>query len=467
MIPRLTRSIFLDQLLWMVMAGLLMGLAFPVFLRLFGFPEEEVFSPAFYALALSAGALMGLFNYGLVRIVIRPAMRTLSGKMDKVANALEQQLAEMSREEQAVCVTPDDCMVDIRSADELGSVAGSFNRLVHTLHESREIQRAYEALSRRLSASLELSDLAEQVSELIVTHNLAQAVALYVIDKGEVKPVFSRGIAQAEQLVHHPQLEKVVETQQSTVVYLPSDIHVDAVLVDFRPKTVQILPVMFRGTVVGVLLLATAQTPDEKQQLLQDMFVAGLGLALRNALTHEEIQRIAVLDGLTGVFNRRFGMQRLKEEYSRAVRQEAPLAVLMADIDHFKRINDTYGHLMGDRVLRLIVEQIRHVVREGDVIVRYGGEEFMIILPGADSHNAMEVAERLRRRAGDIEVHHGDHVIRVTLSIGVASLPEIKVDAPVALIECADEALYQAKRNGRNQVMDARMQACVQSSSSL
>ena len=462
MMPRLTSSIIRDQLIWMVVAGLMMGLVFPLFLFLVGFPREEVFSPAFYMLAIGAGVAMGLLNYGLVHFVIRPAMRVLSSKMDKVSNALERELEDISGEERSVCLTPEDCMIQIRSSDELGSVARSFNRLVRTLHETREVQQAYEALSRRLSASLELEELAEQVSELIISQKLAQAVALYVIDKGEVTPVFSSGIAQAERLARHPHVDRVIETQQALEFTLPEDIHVDAVLVDFRPKMVQILPVTFQGAVVGVLLLAAVQSPDEKQRQLRDMFVAGLGLALRNALTHEEIQRIAVLDGLTGAFNRRFGMQRLKEEYSRAVRQEAPLAVLMVDIDHFKRINDTYGHLVGDRAIKLVVEQIRHVVREGDVIVRYGGEEFMVILPGADSHNAVEVAERLRRRVGETELRQGDQTIHMTASIGVASLPEIRVESPEDLIECADEALYQAKRNGRNQVVDARLQACSQ-----
>ena len=126
-------------------------------------------------------------------------------------------------------------------------------------------------------------------------------------------------------------------------------------------------------------------------------FRADLGLAVNNALAHDRLERLAAVDPLTDAYNRRFGLGRLREEYSRAVRAEAPLGILMLDLDHFKAVNDTYGHLVGDRVLRAVAGACRRVIREGDVLVRYGGEEFLVLLPGAGPDDV--VADR-RARSG-------------------------------------------------------------------
>lgn len=221
----------------------------------------------------------------------------------------------------------------------------------------------------------------------------------------------------------------------------------------FTPKEVYAEPVLFQGALVGILVLASNQKLDETQKAILHTMLNGLGLALRNALTHEEIQRIAALDSLTGIYNRRFGMERLHEEYTRVIRQDLPLSLLMMDIDHFKSINDTYGHRAGDRALKLVVKVMKSVMREGDILCRYGGEEFMAILPGADCDNAQEVAERIRRRISDTHLEHGDQIIPITISIGMASWPEHQVENEQQLIERADQTLYMAKESGRNRVV--------------
>ena len=121
---------------------------------------------------------------------------------------------------------------------------------------------------------------------------------------------------------------------------------------------------------------------------------------MNNALAHDRLERLAAIDPLTEAYNRRFGLARLHEEYSRAVRAEAPLGILMLDLDHFKAVNDIYGHLVGDRVLRAVARACRRVIREGDVLVRYGGEEFLVLLPGAGVDDVMQIGERIRRAVG-------------------------------------------------------------------
>ncbi len=456
--PRVSRSILWDQFIWMLAAGLFMGVVFPPFLTLFGIPSQYVFTPLFYSISISAGILMGLLNYGLVHYVTRPALRQLSVGMQKVTHALENQLGEQrDKLEREVCIRPEDCMVTIRSQDELGDVASAFNHLVTLLRDSKDVQQAFEAFTHQLSTSLELDDLTEKVLKLLNHHRIGDGMALFVQEEGELRLVFAMGIDSAERLAEHPTVEKVVKLKQPEFINLPDNIRVDVLLAHFQPRQVDVIPILYKGILEGVLVLARATDLTPKQQLIRDVFIEGLGLALHNALTHEKIQRIAVLDSLTGVFNRRFGTERLNEEYARAQRQHTPLSIIMADIDHFKSINDRYGHLVGDRAIKTVVQVIKSLLREGDVLIRYGGEEFMVLLPGASVDDTVEIAERIRLKVAETPLHVGESVLQITISQGVAGIPEIEVSSPTALVQRADEALYRAKENGRNCVMDARL----------
>ncbi|HZC71638.1 MAG TPA: diguanylate cyclase [Jatrophihabitans sp.] len=186
---------------------------------------------------------------------------------------------------------------------------------------------------------------------------------------------------------------------------------------------------------------------DQRQVSVQ------LDLALR------EQQRLAVTDGLTGLYNRRFFEEVLQLEVDRALRSSTPVALIVADLDHFKSVNDRHGHQDGDAVLVAAAKRLRGALRDHDVLARYGGEEFVAILPGADAEVALEIAERCRQAVGDapIRVHDGYHV-EVTCSFGTAAVPD---DAKTAdqVISAADRALYVAKEAGRNRVVAANARA--------
>jgi diguanylate cyclase (GGDEF)-like protein len=227
------------------------------------------------------------------------------------------------------------------------------------------------------------------------------------------------------------------------------------------------------GRSVGrmVLLLDISVKVREFDKLMRDSVLVGaiacaslfgfffwlLGVVGRRLEQDQQrLRELASHDGLTGLYNHRMYYLRLEEEFVRRQRSKAPISVLMLDIDHFKRINDRYGHLAGDLVLRTLSELVMRSCRAMDVACRYGGEELTVILPETDAASAIAIAERLRT---NIEAHlfelEGDDERRVTVSIGVATTSE-SASSPRALTESADHALYQAKEQGRNRVVSAR-----------
>jgi len=161
----------------------------------------------------------------------------------------------------------------------------------------------------------------------------------------------------------------------------------------------------------------------------------------------------ALRDGLTKIFNKKYFLDRLESEFAYASRHKVPLSLVMLDLDHFKQINDEYGHLAGDSVLVTLARSIAESIRGEDVFARYGGEEFVCICRGIDLGAAQAFAERIRTMVEKTDfVHAGAH-LKVTVSIGIASLPDEEVRDPVSFVAAADQALYEAKREGRNRVV--------------
>jgi len=164
-----------------------------------------------------------------------------------------------------------------------------------------------------------------------------------------------------------------------------------------------------------------------------------------------ELQRLSSTDRLTGLYNRGHWEEMLRLDYARHRRYDSQAALVMFDIDHFKSINDTYGHQVGDAVIQQVAELIRENLRDSDVAGRYGGEEFVVLLPDTDKQGALTFAERLRHAVESHEVQHEQHRIRFTISLGVADL-SVPSSSHAQLIEWADSALYASKAAGRNRV---------------
>ncbi len=164
---------------------------------------------------------------------------------------------------------------------------------------------------------------------------------------------------------------------------------------------------------------------------------------------HEEIYRLTTVDGLTQIFNKRYFVEALDREIARASRYRRELSLVMFDLDHFKEVNDTHGHLAGDAVLKTLAHTIKTRIRTEDIFARYGGEEFAIILPEIDGHNGHQFAEKIRRIVETTDFIFEGTKIPVTISMGVATL-DLEEPAAAALVKRSDERLYEAKASGRN-----------------
>ena len=163
------------------------------------------------------------------------------------------------------------------------------------------------------------------------------------------------------------------------------------------------------------------------------------------------VKEASITDELTGLRNRRFFISRFNEEFERAKRHSGVLGIMMMDLDHFKSINDRYGHLFGDLVLKNVATAISETLREYDIAGRYGGEEFAVLAPGTSSGDLVSLAERIRQTVEQLEIQNSSAIVHVTVSVGVAALDEH--DSLETLLERADNALYQAKHEGRNRVV--------------
>lgn len=220
-------------------------------------------------------------------------------------------------------------------------------------------------------------------------------------------------------------------------------------------KNLVIVPLFNEGRPLGVLAVEHAVERGRIERRVVSMvnqFAAHAALALRNSWLLQQVQKMAETDGLTGVANRRMFEETLAREFSRSERSGDPLTLVMFDVDHFKKLNDTYGHQVGDEVLKGVARALGGRSRDFDTVARYGGEEFAVILPGCSSKEALAVAERLRSGISEA----GDEVAGpITASAGVATFPSHAGDV-TELIRAADEALYESKRTGRDRVTRSR-----------
>jgi diguanylate cyclase (GGDEF)-like protein len=211
------------------------------------------------------------------------------------------------------------------------------------------------------------------------------------------------------------------------------------------------LPVRHQEGLVGVWVLAAEQPGrfDAEDLEILSVVAAQAAILISNAVLHQTVERMAVTDGLTGLYNHRRFQEQLAHELDRRDRHQEPLSLLLLDIDHFKKINDTYGHPFGDRVLRTLAAELGRLARRVDFVARYGGEEFAIILVNTDRRGCRASAQRVLKAVRALRIPHEGKSFAFTLSVGTATCPD-DATSREELVRCADRALYAAKDGGRN-----------------
>jgi len=351
-----------------------------------------------------------------------------------------------------------------------------FSRFIFSQIEKseRELYRrnrelaALQAVSETLNHSLDLDEVLSHALKRVVKIIEAPAARLFLLDElnGHLSQTAAQGawpkIASELQGLELPQ--QVVASGQALLFQSPLP-HSAAFRLpgwpsinppEARAYACAYVPLRAQGRVVGVLTVINRPTQLTPSDLhLLTAIGNQLGLAIANARQYELIQRLVITDDLTGAHNRRYLNDRLARELERCRRYQHNLALIMLDLDHFKDYNDQYGHLAGDEVLRQSVELIRQNIRAVDVIARYGGDEFCILLPEAEARQACQVAEKVRAAIAAHAFPQG----RLTASVGLMDCQATQDQDLGAdyLIALADHALYTAKRRGRNRMVCFRV----------
>lgn len=378
----------------------------------------------------------------------------------------------------ALSVGADDYIVRPFNESELVARVRAQLRISEFFLEIEEDKRTLEtilqissAVSATLDPSKVLNVIVKKVAE--ITAAVRCSIVLFVKDDEGYVLASHEDPSLKElriDLKKYPEIKQVVTTKTTLAVEDITNHPLMAGVKDsikgMENMSLLIVPIVFNDEVLGTLFLRTKRKEQGFTQKEVDFcqIVANASFhALKNARLFEEVTKekdylkeVAIRDQLTSLYNHNFFYNRLDEEFERAVRYETPLSLIMLDIDNFKQINDTYGHRMGDVVLKEIAAIVRKGVRKTDIVSRYGGEEFSVILPHTMLKGAVEEAERLR----DLVASHayaGLAQDRITVSIGVASYPQKGAMNSGDLVTYADDALYKAKWAGKNCVKVAEV----------
>ncbi len=448
------RSVFRELLFTMLAFGTIMGVTFPPFAAV-ALQTSEALTFGFFAICVTAGLVLGGANFILFKVVVSRQISRIVRGMKQINEAVE-----VASDGEGACGS--DCKLDVTSNDLIGDLAVSFNNMTEAIGRRITVESTARKLLAELSTSLEIDVVSRDIIEALSEICEAKAAVLYGDTGKKLELLDSFGVDSTQELPERIDASqglahRALTTGEVLSVSPSRDgfewMQLSTPLGAFRPESILMVPLMAEQRPVGLATVASSlDSLSDEQRLLLDAIRTQAAPYLHTAILHRKLRDLAAVDDLTRLLNRRFGLRRLNEEFSRSVRHGVPLSVLMLDIDHFKIFNDTYGHDAGDAVLVSVGSTLERGVRAGDVVCRYGGEELMIVAPGMGLSDAAEAAERLRRQIETTPVTWRDQVLHVTVSLGAASWPVVRASIAEELVACADEALYHAKETGRNRV---------------
>lgn len=381
-------------------------------------------------------------------------VRDEAGKLVRLVGIAED-ITERKKEERVLAETHEKLNAALRKAEEQAHDSTKLTELVDILQSCQTVEEAYA-----IAASVLPGTFSAPAGALCITsssRNIVEAVSVWGADAATEKAFAPDGCWALRRGKVNLVKDATSPMRCPHVMGFPANGYLCA-------------PLAAQGETLGVLYLEfpprdSSGHTDPVKVVERQVTAVGerLSLALANLRLREELQRQSIRDTLTGLYNRRFMEESLARELGRASRTGQPVSMIMMDIDHFKRFNDTFGHQAGDALLKALGEFVNQRTRGQDVACRYGGEEFALILAGCSLENACNRAQVLREELKLLKVRHGGQSMgAITLSMGVASFPTHANNAET-LVKAADDALYRAKKEGRDRIVAAESEGAVAS----
>lgn len=443
---KLSKRVFIDLAIYMISLGVITGVFFAIFGLLVGLPEQFL-SPLFILAYIFVGIFIGIVNTLVTRLIVGTRLQKLSKQMKHVIEHLD------TEEGLNYIDYIEDSTIDVDTEDIIGESTRAYNALVTKFLQTLSSESSIRKFTEIYTKELDLGRLSQKALSHLISFTRSTAGMILVNRSGVLEVASSHLIKNPKKVINLEIVHKTFNSKERTLFSFSKDITIEAGLIDFQPESILLEPIVYNEECLGVILLASAGNYPQAIESQLEIYTYGLSLGMYNAITHDKIEQLAILDPLTKMYNRRFGMDRLKEEYGRSLRTGAPLAILMLDIDHFKHVNDKYGHIVGDKVLVEFSQAIKNHLRKSDVFIRYGGEEFLAILPGAPLAGLAILSEKIRKLVENLVIEHDEDHIQITVSMGGTSIPEYKVEDSDEMIAIADKFLYEAKETGRNKAV--------------
>lgn len=396
-----------------------------------------------------------------------------------LARLITQPINELAEGAQAIAEGRFDHHIETRSSDEVGQLAHAFNEMSERLrttigelsgsrdelsHSRDRLQRAVHRVGETLRSTHDMGQMLGSILNTAVDAVGADAGVIWRFNptRSELYPGSVVGVEESELgrvAVGEGIAGHVAERAVNVLVPTASGRGPHPSGTEVQMPVAVVVPVYSQDRVTGALAVyrEDPSRPFEAEDMRTVIFLAEQGgVAIENVMLHEEARRLSLMDGLTGIWNRRFFQMQFRQVLATAQRFERPFSILMLDLDYFKRVNDTYGHPRGDAILVEFAQRVSGALREVDTFARYGGEEFIVLLSETDVAGALTTAEKIcdlirSKPFGSVD----EEPVSLTVSVGVAGHPT-HGDNFQTLVQAADEALYAAKEEGRDRVILAQ-----------